>query len=151
MPSTPASAAAAFEHAGLADAVHAGALGAGQGVGLTELARIPAVLLEPVQAELRVVVEIVFGQEAVDELQGRAHGHGGAVGFEHGGVFAENGHAGADDGLGQIHRSHRRIRARAARHFVQGLGQHRVQFADEFPAGNGQGIGWAFATDKDDG
>jgi len=57
------------------------------------------VLLEPVQAELGVVVEVVLGEEAVDELQSRTDAHGRAVCFEHGGVFGEDGHARADDSL----------------------------------------------------
>ena len=97
-------AAAANRHAGLLHAVHAGALGAGQRVGFAELAVLPAVLLEPVQAELGVVVEVVLGEEAVDELQGGPHAHRRAVGFQHGGVLREDGHAGADDRLRQVHR-----------------------------------------------
>ena len=42
---------------------------AGQHVGLAILAGGPALLFEPVQAELGVGVEVVFGQKAVDELQ----------------------------------------------------------------------------------
>jgi len=36
----------------------------GEHVSLAELARFPAVLLEPVQAEFRVAVEVNLGQEA---------------------------------------------------------------------------------------
>jgi len=52
-----------------------------------------------VQAELSVGVEVVLGQEAVDELQGGLHGHRRAVGFQHLVVPAEDRHAGADDRL----------------------------------------------------
>ena len=132
-------------------AVHAGALGAGQHVGFAEVALLPAVLLEPVQAELGVGVEIVLGQEAVDELEGRAHAHGRAVGLQHGGVFGEDRHARADDGLRKIHRRHgRTLVAGTLGHLVERLGQHAVQLADELAAGNGGGIGWALAADEDD-
>ena len=110
-----------FDHAGLLHPGDAGALGAGQRVGLAELGGLPAVLLEPVQAELRVGVEVVLGQEAVDELQSGLHGHRRAVGFEHGVVPAEDRHAGADDRLRQVHRGDRRVQPFAlAGHGIQG-------------------------------
>jgi len=74
-------------HARVLHAVNAGALGAGERVRLAELAFLPSVLLEPMQTELRVVVEVVLGQEAVDKPQGRPHAHGRAVCFQHGGIF----------------------------------------------------------------
>ena len=113
------------EDAGLLHAVHAGALGAGERVGFAEVAFAPAVLLEPVQAELRVGVEIVLGEEAVDELEGGPDAHRRAVGLEHGGVFGEDGHAGADDGLREVHRGDgRTVVACALGHLVERLGQH---------------------------
>lgn len=50
-------------------------VGAGEHVGLAILAGGPALALEPVQAELGVVVEVVLGEEAVDELQRGTHAH----------------------------------------------------------------------------
>jgi hypothetical protein len=38
----------------------------------------------------------------VDELQSGTDAHGGTVGFEDGGVFGEDCHAGADAGLGEV-------------------------------------------------
>ena len=123
-------------HAGLLHAVHARPLGAGERVGLAELAFVPAVLLEPVQAELRVGVEVVLGEEAVDELQGGPHGHRRAVGFKHGGVLGEDRHAGADDRLRQVHRRDgRMLAARTFGHLVECLGQHAVQLAHETRGG----------------
>ena len=106
-------------------------------------------LLEPVQAELGVGVEVVLGEEAVDELQGGAHAHRRAVGFEHGGVLGEDGHAGADDGLRQVHRRDGGVDA-APGHFVERLGQHGVQFAEELAARDGGRVGVALAADEDD-
>ena len=144
-------AAAALQHAGLLHAVHAGAFGAGQRVGFAESAFGPAVLLEPVQAELGVGVEIVLGEEAVDELEGGADAHRRAVGFQHGGVFGEDRHARADDGLRKVHRGDgRTLVARAFGHLVERLGQHAVQLADELAAGDGRRVGWALAADEDD-
>ncbi len=132
-------------------AVDAGALGAGQRVGLAEAALVPAVLLEPVQAELRVGVEVVLGEEAVDELQRGLHGHRRAVGLEHGGVLREDRHAWADDGLRQVHRSDwRTVVACALRHLVECLGQHGVQFADELAPRNAGRRIRSWAADKDD-
>jgi hypothetical protein len=76
-----------------------GALRAGQDIRLAVFAGRPALLLEPMQAELRVVIEVVFGQKAIDELQCRFHAHWCAVGFEHCRVLTEDCHPGADDGL----------------------------------------------------
>ncbi|MPN27426.1 hypothetical protein SDC9_174859 [bioreactor metagenome] len=100
------------------------------------------------QAELGVVVEIVFGKESVDELQRGAHAHRLAVGFQHRRVLAEDRHAGADDGLGQIDRRHRAVNATAG-HVHQRLGQHGVEFADELATADSGGVGVALAADED--
>jgi hypothetical protein len=56
-------------------------------------------LLEPVQAELRIGIEVVLGEEAVNKMEGGTDAHGRAVGLQHGGVLGEDGHTRADDGL----------------------------------------------------
>ena len=71
----PDLAAARFDDASFFNAIDAGGLGLGEGVGFAKLAFVPAVLLEPSQAELSVGVEVVFGEEAVDELEGGLDGH----------------------------------------------------------------------------
>ena len=48
--------------------------------------------------------EVVAVQRAVDLDEGRAHRRRGAVGFKHPGVAGEDGHAGSDGGLGEVHR-----------------------------------------------
>ena len=63
--------AARFNHTGIADAVHASSLGAGERVGIAEATFFPTVLLEPMQTELCVRIEIVFRKKAVDELEER--------------------------------------------------------------------------------
>ncbi len=68
--------AAAMEDTRLLYAIHTGAFSAGKNVGLAEGVGVPAVLREPVQAELSVVVEIVLGEEAVDKLERGSDTHG---------------------------------------------------------------------------
>ena len=143
--------AAALENAGLLHAVHARAFAARERVSITESAFAPAVLLEPMKTKLGVGVEIVLGEEAVDELEGGADAHGRAVGLQHGGVFGEDGHARPDDGLREVHRGDgRTLAARALGHLVERLGQHAVQLADELAAGNRGRIRRALAADEDD-
>ena|ERR1035437_3995871 len=62
-------AAAALEDPGFLHGVHAGGFGAGQHVGFAKDVFCPAVLLEPVEAELGVGIKIVLGEEAIDELK----------------------------------------------------------------------------------
>ena len=63
-------------------------------------------LLEPVKAELCVMIEVIFGEKAVDERESCLHSHRSPVRLEDGGVFREDSHTGADDGLRKIHRSY---------------------------------------------
>src|ERR1700678_4088980 len=60
------------------------ALSAGERVGVAELAVAPAILLKPVEAELRIVVEVIFGEESVNELKCCSHAHRCAIGLKHG-------------------------------------------------------------------
>ena len=103
------------------------------------------------QAELRVRVEVILGQEAVDQLQRGAHAHRRAVGFQHRGVLGEDRHARPDDRLREVHRRDgRTVVAGAFGHLVEGLGQHGVQLAQELAAGDGGRVGGALAADEDD-
>jgi hypothetical protein len=86
-----------LDDAGRLDAVDAGALGSGEDVGFAEFSFLPAVAFVPVEAELGVGVEVVLGEEAVDELEGGAHAHQAAVDFEAGRTFGECGYAGTGD------------------------------------------------------
>lgn len=95
----PHDAAAGFHRTGLLHAIHAGALGAGESVGIAEAALAPAVLLEPMQTKLGVWIEVILGKEAIDELKGSVNAHRRAVGFQYGGVFGKDRHTGAEDGL----------------------------------------------------
>ncbi|KQU25483.1 hypothetical protein ASG63_20445 [Methylobacterium sp. Leaf94] len=49
-------------------AVNARPLGTGKRVSLTEPPLFPPVLFEPVKTKLRVVIEIIFGDKAIDKL-----------------------------------------------------------------------------------
>ena len=124
---------AGYKHTGISHAVDAGALGAGQHVGLAELAFVPAIGLKPVQAELGVRVEVVLSEEAVDELQRGAHAHRRAIGFEDSGVLREDGPARTNDGLRQVDRRYWGVDA-AAGHLVESFRQSSVEFAEELAA-----------------
>ena len=84
---------------GVLKTADAGGLGSREYVGLPVGAIEPTVLVEPVEAELRIRVEIILRQKAVDQLHGSPDGHRRALGFEHGAVLGKNRHAGADDRL----------------------------------------------------
>src|SRR5260221_13498850 len=79
--------ATALENTSIFHAVHARAFAARERVSITERSFIPAVLLEPVEAEPGVAVEIVLSEEAINELESRTHAHRRAVCFQNGGVF----------------------------------------------------------------
>ena len=144
-------AAARVDNTDFSQSTDADRFGAGQHVRFAIRAFPPAVLFKPVQAELAVGIEVVFGEEAVDLLQGGTDAHGRTVCFQHSGVFGEDRHAGANNSLREIDRGHRgMLAARATGHFVESFGEGGVQFADEFTAGDGRSVGGAFAADEDD-
>jgi len=87
-------------------------------------------LLEPVQAKLRVVIEIVFSEESVDELQGCPHTHGRSISLKNSRVLRKHSHARADDCLRQIHRRYRRLRvARTLGHLVESFWKNLFTYA----------------------
>jgi hypothetical protein len=108
-------------------------------------------LLEPGQRPAAVGVEVALllgqglVQHLVDQRQRGAHRKRLAFGVEHLGVAGIDRHAGADGGLGQVHR-----RDVAALQVGEGLRQLGLERGDEFAAGGGGGVGGALAADEDD-
>ena len=139
------------QDAGLDHAANAGVLGLGERLGVAEGALLETELLEPGQrpAGIRVVLAFLLGQvgveRLVDERERGAHVHGGAVGFQHVAVAGVDRHAGADAGLGQVHR-----RDVAALQVTQGRGQLAFERVEEVAAGGEGCVVGAWAADKDD-
>ena len=80
-----------------------------------------------------------------------SHAHRRAVGFEHGIVAAEDGHARADDRLGQVHWGDRRVEAFAlAGHGIEGQREGLVEHPHELPPRDGSGILRPWAADEND-
>ncbi len=148
----PDLAAAGFDDAGIPDAVNSRAAGAGEDVGLTEFTVLPAVLLEPPEAEAGVGVGLAAGirevlvEFAVDEGEGVVDRHRGSVRFKDGGVPREDPHPRPDGGLGEIDGGDR-----GCGHLVERFGERSLQFAEKLLAGDGRGGGGAAAADEDDG
>ena len=115
---------------------HAGVLGFGEGLSVPKGAFVHAVLLEPGQspAGVGIVLALLLGevlvQVEVDELQSRAHAHGLAVRLQDFAVAGEDGHAGADGRLGQVHGGDV-----ALLKLAQGLGKFTLQGGEKLPAG----------------
>ena len=139
------------QDAGLDHAADAGVLGLGEGLGVAEGAFLEAELLEPGQrpAGVRVVLPFLLGQvrveRLVDERERGAHGHRGAVRFQHAAVAGVDRHAGADAGLRQVHR-----RDVAALEVTQRRGQLAFERVEEVAAGGEGCIIGSWAADKDD-
>jgi hypothetical protein len=138
------------EDARFCHAFDAGVAGGGEGFGLAVGAVGVLVLLEPgdrppgIAIKLAFLLGLEFVEDLVDQLQGGADAHGGAVGFEDGGVFGKNGHAGADAGLGQVYGGDV-----ALLQGFEGFGEFAFEFGEELAAGGFGGVGGAGAADED--
>ena len=140
------------EDSGFDESLDAGVFGFGEGFGIAVLAFVELVLFEPGECPAGVAVEFaflfgeVFVEELVDELEGGADSHGGAVVFEDGGILGEDGHAGADAGLGEVYGGDV-----ALLEGVEGFGEVSFEFGEELATGDFFCVGGAGAADKDDG
>ena len=63
----------ALHDAGILQPANAGAFGTGQNVSVAKFASGPPLAFKPVQTELGVVIEIIFGEEAIDQLKRCSH------------------------------------------------------------------------------